>query len=155
VWIHSKKQAGSVDFFDKIKFLPILKDAEEQLQQKGFLSFWSSRRYEHAKMLIFLFLVYSFLLCRKQRSSCSRRGSSPSGRAGGTSTHAHLPLLRLFLSVVQEAEEQLQQKGFLSFWSSRRYEHAKMLIFLFQVSHILVCCQVRQSQEIQLTGRFG
>jgi len=43
---------------------------------------------------------------------------------------------------VQEAEEQLQQKGFLSFWSSKRYEHAKMLIFLFQVSHILVCCQV-------------
>jgi hypothetical protein len=57
-----------------------------------------------------------------------------------------------FLPIVKEAEEQLQQKGFLSFWSSRRYEHAKMLIFLFQVSHILVCCQVRQSQQILFTG---
>jgi tRNA G10 N-methylase Trm11 len=37
------------------------------------------------------------------------------------------------LLILQEGEEQLQQKGFLSFWSNRRYEHAKALImFILQ-----------------------
>ncbi len=102
---------------------------------------------EHAKKLIFLLLVYSFLWCRKQRNRCSRRGSFPSGRAGGIRARqdAHLPLLSLFLPIVKEAEEQLQQKGFLSFWSSRRYEHAKMLIFLLLVYSFLWCRKQRSS----------
>jgi hypothetical protein len=57
--------------------LLILQEGEEQLQQKGFLSFWSNRRYEHARVLICLYY-------RRERSSYNRRDSSPSGPTGAT-----------------------------------------------------------------------
>jgi len=51
-------------------------------------------------------------------------------------------------------EETLLNKGFLSFWSSKRYEHAKALLFIFQVSHILVCVQPGHTVDISYIHLF-
>lgn len=54
----------------------------------------------------------------------------------------------------KEAEDYLVHKSFLSFWSGRRYEHALSLLFLFHVSHILVCCQPGHTFDISYIHLF-
>jgi len=52
------------------------------------------------------------------------------------------------------SEEAVLNKGFLYFWSSKRYEHAKALLFLFQISHILVCVQPGHSVDLSYVNMF-
>ena len=54
----------------------------------------------------------------------------------------------------KEAEELLETKGILSFWSSRRYEHARSLLALFHLSHILVCCTPGHTFDISYVHLF-
>jgi len=54
----------------------------------------------------------------------------------------------------KKLEESMRGKGFLSLWSSKRYEHAKALLFLFQVSHILVCVQPGHTVDISYIHLF-
>ena len=55
---------------------------------------------------------------------------------------------------VRQEEELLQNKGMLAFWSSRRYEHARALLALFHLSHILVCCHPGQTFDISYVHLF-
>ena len=45
-------------------------------------------------------------------------------------------------------------KGILSFWSSRRYEHARALLALFHLSHVLVCCSPGYTFDISYVHLF-
>ena len=54
----------------------------------------------------------------------------------------------------RQAEDVLEHKGILSFWSSRRYEHAKALLSLFHLSHILVCCSPGHTFDISYVHLF-
>ena len=54
----------------------------------------------------------------------------------------------------RQAEDILEQKGILSFWSSRRYEHARALLALFHLSHILVCCSPGHTFDISYIHLF-
>ena len=54
----------------------------------------------------------------------------------------------------RQAEDLLEHKGILSFWSSRRYEHARALLALFHLSHILVCCSPGHTFDISYVHLF-
>merc|ERR1719422_2626785 len=54
----------------------------------------------------------------------------------------------------KQAEELLLNKGILSFWSSRRYEHARALLALFHLSHIMVCCLPGHTFDISYVHLF-
>ena len=54
----------------------------------------------------------------------------------------------------RQAEQVLESKGILSFWSSRRYEDARSLLALFHLSHILVCCNPGHTFDISYVHLF-
>ena len=54
----------------------------------------------------------------------------------------------------RQAEQVLESKGILSFWSSRRYEDARSLLALFHLSHILVCCSPGHTFDISYVHLF-
>ena len=54
----------------------------------------------------------------------------------------------------RQSEDVLEHKGILSFWSSRRYEHARALLSLFHLSHILVCCSPGHTFDISYVHLF-
>ena len=54
----------------------------------------------------------------------------------------------------RQAEEVLETKGILSFWSGRRYEHARGLLALFHLSHLLVCCSPGHTFDISYVHLF-
>jgi len=54
----------------------------------------------------------------------------------------------------KQADEYLQHKGVLAFWSSRRYEHARAALALFHLSHIMVCCSPGHTFDISYVHLF-
>jgi len=54
----------------------------------------------------------------------------------------------------RQADEYLQHKGILAFWSSRRYEHARAALALFHLSHIMVCCSPGHTFDISYVHLF-
>jgi len=54
----------------------------------------------------------------------------------------------------REAEEYIDQKGILAFWSSKRYEQARAALVLFHLCHILVCCLPGHSFDLSYVHLF-
>jgi len=54
----------------------------------------------------------------------------------------------------RQADDYLQHKGILAFWSSRRYEHARAALALFHLSHIMVCCSPGHTFDISYVHLF-
>lgn len=54
----------------------------------------------------------------------------------------------------KQADEYLQHKGVLAFWSSRRYEHARAALALFHLSHIMVCVSPGHTFDISYVHLF-